>query len=60
MKADKNFRMAKTTKTLLALLPFKDQEQRNAFKRGMIDAQLSSEKAARAPLSKGKKSGVDE
>jgi hypothetical protein len=60
MKADKNFRMAKTTKTLLAMLPFKNQEDRNHFKRAMIDAQLASEKAARAPLGKNQKSGVDE
>ena len=45
MKADKNFRMAKTTKTLMALLPFKNQEDRNSFKRAMIDAQLAAEAA---------------
>jgi hypothetical protein len=60
MKTDKNFRMSKTTKTLLALLPFKNQEQRNDFKRAMVQAQLASEKASRAPLGKGKKSEVDE
>jgi hypothetical protein len=60
MKADKNFRMAKTTKTLMALLPFKNQEDRNSFKRAMIDAQLAAEAAARKPLGKGMKSGVDE
>jgi hypothetical protein len=50
MKTDKNFRLSKTTKRMLALLPFRDQEDRNAFKRAMISAQLSEETANRAPL----------
>jgi hypothetical protein len=40
VKTDKNFKMAKTTKRLLTLLPFKDEEQRTAFKHAMIDAQV--------------------
>jgi hypothetical protein len=42
VKTDKNFRMAKTTKRMLAMLPFKDQEQRAAFKNMMIDAQVAA------------------
>ena len=34
--------MAKTTKRMLAMLPFKDQEQRSAFKNMMIDAQVAA------------------
>ena len=34
--------MAKTTKRMLAMLPFKDQEQRAAFKNMMIDAQVAA------------------
>lgn len=60
MKSDKNFRMAKTTKTLLAMLPFANQEERNHFKRAMIDAQITAERAAKSSHNKGAKSGVDE
>ena len=42
VKTDKNFKMAKTTKRMLAMLPFKDQEQRSAFKNMMIDAQVAA------------------
>jgi hypothetical protein len=42
VKTDKNFKMAKTTKRLLTLLPFKDQDQRIAFKHAMIDAQIAA------------------
>jgi len=40
MNPTKTFRLTKRNKTLLALLPFKDQETRAAFKRMMVDAQL--------------------
>jgi|LauGreDrversion4_2_1035121.scaffolds.fasta_scaffold4004416_1 hypothetical protein len=50
MRADKNFRMAKQTKRLLALTPFNSAEDRNSYRRAMIGAQLSMEAAARAPL----------
>lgn len=36
MKTDKNFRLSKSTKRTLALMP---QEKRNAWKRLMIDAE---------------------
>jgi len=40
MTPTKTFKLTKRNKTLLALLPFKDQETRAAFKRMMTDAQL--------------------
>ena len=40
MTPTRTFKLTKRNKTLLALLPFKDQETRAAFKRMMIDAQL--------------------
>lgn len=42
MKSTSTFKLAKRTKTLMALLKFKDQHDRNEFKRAMIDAQLSA------------------
>lgn len=47
MKTGKDFKLAKSTKRMMALLPFKDQGERNSFKRGMIDAQAAAEKASR-------------
>jgi len=53
---DKNFRMWASTKTALALSSFKDAHDRGAYKRAMIDAQLTYEAAKRAALkSKEKK-----
>ena len=51
MKTDKNFRLSKTTKRMMALMPFRNQEDRNNFKRRMIDAEVSE---ARAKLAKVK------
>jgi hypothetical protein len=47
MKATKDFRMKSTTKTLLALGKFKTKEDQASFRRAMIQAQLSEEKASR-------------
>jgi hypothetical protein len=58
LKADKNFRMSKQTKRLLALMSFPSAELRNSYRRAMINAQLASEAAARAPLG-GKKDRED-
>lgn len=58
LKADKNFRMAKQTKRLLALMSYPTAELRHSFKRSMINAQLAAEAAARAPLG-GKKDRED-
>jgi hypothetical protein len=43
MKRDKNYKMSKRLKTLLALLPFKSTSDRNVFKNVMIDAELASQ-----------------
>lgn len=59
MKSDKNFRLAKTSKAMMALLPFRDQTDRNGFKRGMIQAQLAAEAAAKASLKSKKGSAED-
>jgi hypothetical protein len=40
MTPTRTFKLTKRNKTLLALMPFKDQATRNAFKTMMIDAQL--------------------
>lgn len=42
MKPTKTFNMSRTTKYLLAQLPFTDQHLRGAFKAMMIQAQLQS------------------
>ena len=55
MKPTSSFRMSKQTKRFLALLPFKDQHERGAFKRSAIDAQLTAEAAAKAKFDKGAK-----
>lgn len=47
MKANKDFRMKSTTKTLLALGKFKNEEDRAGFRRAMVQAQLAEEKASR-------------
>lgn len=41
MKPTKNFKMTSKTKTFLASIS--NKEERNSFKRAMIDAQLCSE-----------------
>lgn len=43
MKPTKTFRLTKRTKTIMALIGFKDQDQRHAFKNMMVQAQLASE-----------------
>lgn len=45
MKTDKNFKLSKTAKRMLGLMQFRDQEDRNAFKRRMIDAEASEAQA---------------
>jgi len=51
MKTDKNFKMRKTTKQMLANL---FGQERTAFKNLMIDSQVSFEKNAKASLKKVK------
>ena len=48
MKADKNFRLSKTSKRMLALMPFKDEHERGSFKRLMIEAELAQARAKHA------------
>ncbi len=43
MKPSKTFKLTKRTKTMLAILPFKDEDTRAAFRAMMIQAQLQSE-----------------
>jgi hypothetical protein len=47
MKTDKNFRLSKSTKRVLALMP---QEFRNSYKRMMIDAEYSESRAKLAKV----------
>ena len=47
MKIPSTFKLSKRNKTLAALLPFANREQRNAFKRNMIQAQYISDTSER-------------
>jgi hypothetical protein len=49
MKPGKMFSLAKSYKRMALLMVDATKEQRNQYKRMMIDAQLSSEVAIRAP-----------
>lgn len=44
MKPNKDFRMSKQTKVMLASTMFMDPAMRSSFKRSMIEAQLSTTK----------------
>lgn len=60
MVPDKNFRMKSSIKGMLALMKG-SKEDRNHFKKMMIDAQLSEEAARRAALkSKDKSKDITE
>lgn len=56
MKTDKNFKISKETKRMMALFKFKDQHDRGSFKKSMIEAQAVSERIDRENK-KGKSSG---
>ena len=56
MKPTSSYKMSKPTKTSLALGHFKNAEQRHAWKRAMIDAELCAEHARRTA---GKRSKDD-
>jgi len=49
MKPTATFRLSKRSKTIAALAGFKDQEQRNAFRGLMIQAQLAASVVQRTP-----------
>lgn len=42
LKPTATYKMSKATKTALALFKFKDEHERGAWKRAMIDAELSA------------------
>jgi hypothetical protein len=44
MRTDGNYKMSGALKTRLALGKFKDKEQKNAWKRAMIQAELEASK----------------
>ena len=57
MKTPSTFKLSKKNKTMIALLPFKNREQREAFKRNMIQAQYiasTSERHMMGVNAKGK------
>ena len=58
MKPTKTFNMSRTTKYLLAQLPFTDQHQRSAFKEMMIQAQLQGAIKVKAEPKKAWTSGT--
>ena len=43
LKPTASYKMSKSTKTALATFKFKDAHERGAWKRAMIDAELSAE-----------------
>jgi len=49
LKPTSNYRMSSTLKTSLALSKFKTLEQRHAWKRACIDAELCSKIVVKAP-----------
>ena len=57
LKPTASYKMSKTTKTALALFKFKDAHERGAWKRAMIDAELSA--AIRPKAERGRK-GAEE
>ena len=58
LKPGPNYRMSKPTKTSLALGRFTSQEQRNAWKRAMIGAELAA--AIQPKREKGKRDSQGE
>lgn len=54
LKPDRNFKMSSQTKRTLALSRFRSEEDRNAWKRAMINAQLHEEYAKRSSLKRDK------
>jgi hypothetical protein len=54
LKPDRNFKMAKQTKRILALGRFSSEEDRHSYKRAMINAQLAEEASKRTPLKRDK------
>jgi hypothetical protein len=51
IKPTSTFVLSRATKTMLACMPFRNQEERNTFKRQMIQAELAEREAKSRPLS---------
>jgi len=58
-KPTSTYVMSKSVKRLLALMPFRDQQDRNDFKRQMIQAELAERDARNKPLSMNKRDRED-
>ena len=52
---DKNFKLSKTAKRMLALMRFKDEHDRGSFKRLMVDAEVAQARAKIAKLKEKEK-----
>jgi hypothetical protein len=59
MKTDKNFKINKETKRMMALFKFKNDEERSAFKKSMIEAQATSERVYKENQSQRKRDGSE-
>lgn len=59
IKPNSTYVMSKRARTMLALMPFRDAEDRNTFKRQMIQAELAERDARNKPLSLSKKDRED-
>ncbi len=55
IKPSKTFKLSKRTKTVLALGKFKDEHDRGAYKRAMIQAELAA--ATKPPAGKNDRPG---
>jgi hypothetical protein len=56
MKIPSTFKLSKRNKTMTALLPFANREQRNAFKQNMIQAQYIASTSERQQMGVNAKS----
>lgn len=59
MKPTAAYKMSKPLKTSLALSHFKTSEQRHAWKRAMIGAELAAEHARKTAGKRGKDNGSE-
>lgn len=59
IKPTSTYVMSKQLKTMLATMPFKTQDDRNSFKRMMIQAELAERDARNKPWSMSKKDRED-
>lgn len=55
MKRTSSYKMPKTLKTMLALMPFYNAEEKARFKKRMIDAQIQAEHFDRGRADKSKR-----